>query len=78
MKTVAPLVFGFVLLFAFGLMLVSFRSMVIAAKAVVSTCSRLAQPTGSSSSSFSMAGARSSSVSSSPAGSTRSCHSCSS
>jgi RND superfamily putative drug exporter len=35
MKTVAPLVFGFVLLFAFGLMLVSFRSVVIAAKAVV-------------------------------------------
>ena len=30
MKTVAPLVFGFVLLFAFGLMLVSFRSVVIA------------------------------------------------
>jgi uncharacterized membrane protein YdfJ with MMPL/SSD domain len=35
MKTVAPLVFGFVLLFAFALMLVSFRSVVIAAKAVV-------------------------------------------
>jgi uncharacterized membrane protein YdfJ with MMPL/SSD domain len=35
MKTVAPLVFGFVLMFAFGLMLVSFRSVVIAAKAVV-------------------------------------------
>jgi uncharacterized membrane protein YdfJ with MMPL/SSD domain len=35
MKTVAPLVFGFVLLFAFGLMLVSFRSVVIAVKAVV-------------------------------------------
>ena len=35
MKTVAPLVFGFVLLFAFGLMLVSFRSFVIAVKAVV-------------------------------------------
>ena len=35
MKTVAPLVFGFVLLFAFGLMLVSFRSLVIAAKAVL-------------------------------------------
>ena len=35
MKSVAPLVFGFVLLFAFGLMLVSFRSIVIAAKAVV-------------------------------------------
>jgi uncharacterized membrane protein YdfJ with MMPL/SSD domain len=34
MKTVAPLVFGFVLLFAFALMLVSFRSVVIAAKAV--------------------------------------------
>jgi uncharacterized membrane protein YdfJ with MMPL/SSD domain len=34
MKTVAPLVFGFVLLFAFGLMLVTFRSIVIAAKAV--------------------------------------------
>jgi uncharacterized membrane protein YdfJ with MMPL/SSD domain len=35
MKTVTPLVFGFVLLFAFGLMLVSFRSIVIALKAVV-------------------------------------------
>jgi RND superfamily putative drug exporter len=35
MKMVAPLVFGFVLLFAFGLMLVSFRSIVIAAKAIV-------------------------------------------
>jgi RND superfamily putative drug exporter len=35
MRTVAPLVFGFVLLFAFGLMLLSFRSVVIAAKAVV-------------------------------------------
>jgi uncharacterized membrane protein YdfJ with MMPL/SSD domain len=33
--TAAPLVFGFVLLFAFGLMLVSFRSIVIAAKAVL-------------------------------------------
>jgi uncharacterized membrane protein YdfJ with MMPL/SSD domain len=35
MKTSAPLVFGFVLLFAFGLMLVTFRSIVIAAKAVL-------------------------------------------
>jgi uncharacterized membrane protein YdfJ with MMPL/SSD domain len=35
MKTVAPLVFGFVLLFAFLLMLVSFRSLVIAAKTIV-------------------------------------------
>jgi uncharacterized membrane protein YdfJ with MMPL/SSD domain len=35
MRTVAPLVFGFVLLFAFGLMLVTFRSVVIAAKAVL-------------------------------------------
>ena len=35
MKTVAPLVFGFVLLFAFGLMLVTFRSVVIAVKAVL-------------------------------------------
>ena len=35
MKTVAPLVFGFVLLLAFGLMLLSFRSVVIAAQAVV-------------------------------------------
>ena len=35
MKSVAPLVFGFVLLFAFVLMLVSFRSLVIAAKAIV-------------------------------------------
>jgi MMPL family protein len=35
MKTAAPLVFGFVLVFAFGLLLVSFRSLVIAAKAIV-------------------------------------------
>ena len=35
MKTKAPLVFGFVLLFAFLLMLVSFRSIVIAAKSVL-------------------------------------------
>jgi uncharacterized membrane protein YdfJ with MMPL/SSD domain len=35
MKTAAPLVFGFVLVFAFGLLLVSFRSVVIAAKAIV-------------------------------------------
>jgi uncharacterized membrane protein YdfJ with MMPL/SSD domain len=35
MATAAPLVFGFVLLFAFGLMLVSFRSIVIPAKAVL-------------------------------------------
>jgi uncharacterized membrane protein YdfJ with MMPL/SSD domain len=35
MKRVAPLVFGFVLLFAFLLMLISFRSIVIAAKAIV-------------------------------------------
>jgi uncharacterized membrane protein YdfJ with MMPL/SSD domain len=35
MKRVAPLVFGFVLLFAFGLMLLSFRSIVIGAKAIV-------------------------------------------
>jgi uncharacterized membrane protein YdfJ with MMPL/SSD domain len=35
MKSVAPLVFGFVLLFAFLLMLLTFRSLVIAAKAIV-------------------------------------------
>ncbi|HET7855687.1 MAG TPA: MMPL family transporter [Gaiellaceae bacterium] len=35
MKIAAPLVFGFVLLFAFCLMLLSFRSLVIAAKAVL-------------------------------------------
>jgi uncharacterized membrane protein YdfJ with MMPL/SSD domain len=35
MKTSIPIVFGFVLTFAFGLLLVSFRSIVIAAKAVV-------------------------------------------
>jgi uncharacterized membrane protein YdfJ with MMPL/SSD domain len=35
MKHVAPLVFGFVLLFAFTLMLVSFRSIVIATKALL-------------------------------------------
>jgi uncharacterized membrane protein YdfJ with MMPL/SSD domain len=35
MKRVAPLVFGFVLLFAFALMLVTFRSIVIGAKAIV-------------------------------------------
>jgi putative drug exporter of the RND superfamily len=35
MKTSIPIVFGFVLTFAFGLLLVSFRSIVIAAKAVL-------------------------------------------
>jgi RND superfamily putative drug exporter len=35
MKTAAPLVFAFVLMFAFGLMLVSFRSIVIATKAII-------------------------------------------
>jgi uncharacterized membrane protein YdfJ with MMPL/SSD domain len=35
MKQTAPLVFGFVLMFAFLLLLVSFRSVVIAAKAIV-------------------------------------------
>ena len=35
LKSAAPLVFGFVLLLAFGLMLVAFRSLVIAAKAIV-------------------------------------------
>jgi uncharacterized membrane protein YdfJ with MMPL/SSD domain len=35
MKKTAPLVFGFVLLFAFGLLLVSFRSIVVAFKAIV-------------------------------------------
>jgi uncharacterized membrane protein YdfJ with MMPL/SSD domain len=35
MKTAAPLVFAFVLLFAFCLMLLSFRSLVIAAKAIL-------------------------------------------
>ncbi|MBA3427529.1 MAG: MMPL family transporter [Actinobacteria bacterium] len=35
MTTTAPLVFAFVLLFAFGLLLVSFRSIVIALKAIV-------------------------------------------
>jgi uncharacterized membrane protein YdfJ with MMPL/SSD domain len=34
-KAVAPLVFGFVLLFAFGLLLFAFRSLVIAATAIV-------------------------------------------
>jgi RND superfamily putative drug exporter len=35
LKSVAPLVFGFVLLLAFGLLLVSFRSIVIAVKAIL-------------------------------------------
>jgi RND superfamily putative drug exporter len=35
LKSVAPLVFGFVLFLAFALMLVAFRSLVIAAKAIV-------------------------------------------
>jgi uncharacterized membrane protein YdfJ with MMPL/SSD domain len=35
LKQKAPIVFGFVLVFAFGLLLVTFRSIVIAAKAVV-------------------------------------------
>ena len=34
-KAVAPLVFGFVLVFAFGLLLFAFRSLVIAVKAIV-------------------------------------------
>jgi uncharacterized membrane protein YdfJ with MMPL/SSD domain len=34
-KSVAPLVFGFVLLFAFGLLLFAFRSLVIAVKAII-------------------------------------------
>jgi RND superfamily putative drug exporter len=34
-KSTAPLVFGFVLLFAFGLLLVAFRSLVIAVKAII-------------------------------------------
>jgi uncharacterized membrane protein YdfJ with MMPL/SSD domain len=34
-RSVAPLVFGFVLLFAFALLLVAFRSLVIAAKAII-------------------------------------------
>ena len=34
MKSTLPLVVAFVLLFAFGLMLVAFRSVVIAAKAI--------------------------------------------
>jgi uncharacterized membrane protein YdfJ with MMPL/SSD domain len=35
MKAILPLVVGFVLVFAFGLMLVAFRSIVVAAKAIV-------------------------------------------
>jgi uncharacterized membrane protein YdfJ with MMPL/SSD domain len=35
MKTAVPLVFGFVLLFAFVLMLISFRSIVVALKAIL-------------------------------------------
>jgi RND superfamily putative drug exporter len=35
MKHAAPIVFGFVLVFAFGLLLVSFRSVVVAAKAII-------------------------------------------
>src|SRR5205823_14174241 len=35
LKQKAPIVFGFVLVFAFGLLLVSFRSIVIAVKAIV-------------------------------------------
>jgi uncharacterized membrane protein YdfJ with MMPL/SSD domain len=35
LKSAAPLVFGFVLVFAFALMLVAFRSLVIAAKAIL-------------------------------------------
>ena len=35
MRSVAPFVFGFVLLLAFGLMLIAFRSLVIAATAIV-------------------------------------------
>ena len=42
-----PKVFGFVLLFAFGLLLVSFRSIVIASRRSSSTCSRSPPPTAS-------------------------------
>ena len=48
MKSAAPLVFGFVLAFAFLLLLVSFRSLVIPIKAIVMNLLSSAPPTGCS------------------------------
>ena len=63
MRSRLPYVFMFVLGLAFVLLLLTFRSLVIAATAVASTCSRSARRTGSSSRSSSTAGSPTSSTS---------------
>ena len=72
MKSVAPLVFGFVLLFAFVLMLISFRSVVIAAKAIVLNVLSIAAAYGVLVLVFQHGWGKGSWASSSPAGSIRS------
>jgi RND superfamily putative drug exporter len=69
-KAVAPLVFGFVLVFALGLLLFAFRSLVIAVKAIVLNLLSVAAPTASSCSCSSMASARGCSASTPPPAST--------
>jgi RND superfamily putative drug exporter len=61
MRSTAPLVFAFVLAFAFVLLLVSFRSIVLAVKAIRLNLLSVAARTGSSCSSSSTAGRRASS-----------------
>ena len=75
MKTAIPLVFGFVLLFAFVLMLVSFRSIVIATKAVLLNLLSVAAAYGVLVLVFQHGWGKGSWASSSPAGSIRSCRS---
>ena len=77
-KAVAPLVFGFVLLFAFGLLLFAFRSLVIAAKAIVLNLLSVAAAYGVMVLVFQHGSARGCSASSPPPASTRSCRSSSS
>ena len=78
MKTAAPLVFGFVLLFAFLLMLVSFRSIVIAAKAIILNLLSVGAAYGILVLVFQHGWGKQVSASSSRAGSIRSSRSCSS
>ena len=73
LKSVAPLVFGFVLLLAFGLMLFAFRSLVIAAKAIVLNLISIAAAYGVMVLVFQHGSARACSASSPPRASTRSC-----
>ena len=73
-----PYVFGFVLALAFLLLLVAFRSVVIAAKAIVLNLLSVGAAYGLLVPSSSAAGARACSASSPPAGSRRGCRSSSS